>query len=956
MKKIAHWRLILGVAIASAIYLVFYPGLSQSSIITNLISFFTISDNRIWIETITIVLLVGTLIKVGIQIKKRPNIKFDPLNDLLIQCIVVTVYFCHRFTIVPGQQWEFESFLLAPSLYYMDIVIISLLLLSYNPRLKFPKQEKIEDRLIEDNYHKKTNLDIFDRKDYAASIAELIKVQKVSHAFGIAITGQWGSGKTVFLNQIAENISQQEGIVIQFNPWLTKDPSLLTENFFSLVNDHVKVYSGQISRNVRLYSQALLNLEDNFKVKVSKFLKIQSDITLEKLRSNIKEGLSENELKLVILIDDLDRLNSEEVLAVMTLIRNSFNFPNVFFLVAYDHDYIVGLLEDKKVKNPSGYLEKIFSMEIELPSFPLNILKPCLLDLLGQNKNELQKAEIKASIEQIDEAIGFNMIARNLRECVRLANSFNHVYDLKHAQVDLTDCLLLEIIKVKRREIYNLIKNDITYNRKLSFLKYPETELEENISFIHSMQGSSHKEVHADDETLLDYLFNRNTFDSVKSIRIFDNYLRYFSSSLFGTISFDDFYSYKETSLERFVNYVTKHITDGHEKAIQELLLRSNSFNSKNDFTNFIIGYIQFANITHSENLVTPVSSLIAAHRKLFATKEELEGFIDTVLEFSSHPRIEASVGNNLLLANSSTQYPEERFDPEIILKHLRRYLKDALTLPEVNIDRWYYLYRNTVDDKLNNDPASLQMVQEYINNNKNDYLKSIEIQEQAGRYYLDVFIGTYLGWQNFENILYEGIEDLHVLELKCFLKMFKLHSYKPFEKQKNEFYIVSDEDTYFERSTTYPDLPSGKSEMQAFLTNLHDTEQYIPLRYAFWIAHNEEITQQEEIGGGGYIFSRTFNVHSETKVIKEATLYFMVDDEMTIQCNGEILETRYVQNEQGKKPFEINLFEFLNAESNTIRFHVFNKTVDDPELILNKGQSNPYGFIYGLYLKYGDK
>jgi ABC-type lipoprotein export system ATPase subunit len=410
----------------------------------------------IFFGVLLLIIIIVSLNRIVNWSRSKPNW----LQDGTVPLIVLFVYLLHRFNLVNGQNWYYIGFKSVGFMKYADVIVLAFIIFSFKPKLKTSKPLASNTFFIEDDIYKNLGIDVFKREYYAANIAKRIDEQSTGNSFAIAITGKWGSGKSVFLDQIRSALPSAQ--VVQFNPWLSKRPSKIVEDFFQRMAEIVQPYDNSLSKKFKSYSNALLNVEDSFKVKISKLLGLTSEInsygSLEKQRAAIKNTICEQSLKLIIFIDDLDRLNADEVMAVLSLIRNSFNFPNVFFIVAYDPKYVINLLTSKNVFDPSLFLEKIFQMEIDLPSFPNSILKPELISMLKKEKTEDQIREISSQLDYIDRKIGLHKLVSNLRECVRYANSFNHVFEKKSAQVDLIDFLLVEFIKLNSKEFHSELR------------------------------------------------------------------------------------------------------------------------------------------------------------------------------------------------------------------------------------------------------------------------------------------------------------------------------------------------------------------------------------------------------------------------------------------------------------------------------------------------------------------
>ena len=181
------------------------------------------------------------------------------------------------------------------------------------------------------------------------------------------------------------------------------------------------------------------------------------------MKKKIDDTLKRLNKKIVIYIDDLDRLDSTELLEVMRLIRNTADFRNTFFVVAYDRNYVLNALEKHNPINLQNYLDKIFQLEITLPYFNKVILREKLSQLISkkwsiEDYSELHKIIINAT--QIDGWLD------NMRDVTRLANAVLLNYSKLHEEVDFYDFLKIEVLRLKYPSVYTFNSN----LKKMSFL------------------------------------------------------------------------------------------------------------------------------------------------------------------------------------------------------------------------------------------------------------------------------------------------------------------------------------------------------------------------------------------------------------------------------------------------------------------------------------------------------
>ena len=77
--------------------------------------------------------------------------------------------------------------------------------------------------------------------------------------------------------------------------------------------------------------------------------------------------LTELPYKIIIVVDDIDRLNNTEIRQIFQLVKALADFPNTVYLLAFDKEVILRALA--KVQGGPGleYLEKVIQVPFEIP-------------------------------------------------------------------------------------------------------------------------------------------------------------------------------------------------------------------------------------------------------------------------------------------------------------------------------------------------------------------------------------------------------------------------------------------------------------------------------------------------------------------------------------------------------------------------------------------------------------
>lgn len=262
----------------------------------------------------------------------------------ILEILILSAYLYYRLS---ETAWIFTPFMLIDSIKYADLLILgafcqSVLLIPYRrAKLKNESGSLFEDKPLGENGE-----DILGYGLYAELLGNKILNSHFDKSFAIGINGKWGLGKTSFIDLLKRTVKGDDIIEIDFSPWNSQSPQAIIQDFFASFNEKVRPYHSSITRLSNEYATKLVQLKSNTLTKSIQL--IASSLTNNKptnsLYDQINTALEKINKKVVIYIDDLDRLDSHEIVEVLRLIRNTANFYNTIFVVAYDRNYIVNAL------------------------------------------------------------------------------------------------------------------------------------------------------------------------------------------------------------------------------------------------------------------------------------------------------------------------------------------------------------------------------------------------------------------------------------------------------------------------------------------------------------------------------------------------------------------------------------------------------------------------------------
>lgn len=210
------------------------------------------------------------------------------------------------------------------------------------------------------------------RKQFAASVARLVADTNLrDEPFTLGITGAWGSGKTLVMDEIRRCLSESGMDVIEFFPWQSTSPSNLIEDFFKTLSATLHKRSRKLGKALENYADKLIALDlDKRLNSLAKFGRMLGGAytSINDARENIQRDLCDLKRSVVVFIDDIDRLDADELFETLRLIRNTAQFRNIAYVLAYDREYVVSMLRRKGIERAEHYLEKIFNLNMALPT------------------------------------------------------------------------------------------------------------------------------------------------------------------------------------------------------------------------------------------------------------------------------------------------------------------------------------------------------------------------------------------------------------------------------------------------------------------------------------------------------------------------------------------------------------------------------------------------------------
>jgi predicted KAP-like P-loop ATPase len=332
---------------------------------------------------------------------------------------------------------------------------------------------KVEVPSIESDQPIQTSTeDRFGRSNFAQRIAQVIAKRTDSSSIVIGIHAPWGEGKTSVLNMITEELDKHENVeYLRFNPWRFPDEVQLLKHFFNVLAEKIDASiirtREKISGFIRKYADGLAPLSA-FGIDAADAVKAATeaipDADIEELKRRVEAELIAAKKRIVVIMDDIDRLDKEEVQAVFKLVKLSADFPQTAYILSFDEQMVAAALAEKYGSIDAGrnFLEKIIQVSLPLPPASPEALMSLTIEGI---RTALSLAEIELTDEQhfnfankFDKAFRSRLGTPRLSK--RLANALTFALPLVKGELDPLDLIFIEAIRAFYPTLYSSIRDN----------------------------------------------------------------------------------------------------------------------------------------------------------------------------------------------------------------------------------------------------------------------------------------------------------------------------------------------------------------------------------------------------------------------------------------------------------------------------------------------------------------
>lgn len=311
------------------------------------------------------------------------------------------------------------------------------------------------------------NQDEYDRLLFRDAVLGILKTD-CRDGLVVGIDSPWGYGKTSMKNMLANELGKEKEIsVVDFNPWMysgsRKLVSLLFLEISRILNpktQKAKERFWKISRASQMVADGVPLVDTknaNLFAKLAETLNPDKDDLghLSSVKKKLVKKLEKCEGRLIVFIDDIDRLLDAEIADLIQTVKAVGDLPKVTYVLLYDRQAVTAALDHVYHQEGARFLEKIVQVPIRLPEPPgeqliQNIEKE--LKRLTRRENYSTRYEIKEFC--------LSPFIHTKRDERRLLNEFRLRYFILKDDVEPEDLLGITSIELFAPSLYDWIRSN----------------------------------------------------------------------------------------------------------------------------------------------------------------------------------------------------------------------------------------------------------------------------------------------------------------------------------------------------------------------------------------------------------------------------------------------------------------------------------------------------------------
>ena len=276
----------------------------------------------------------------------------------------------------------------------------------------------------------------------------------------LALLGEFGSGKTSIFNLLRDHL-QHKAIVVSFSTWLPgSSETLSTYLLGDIARECGRHYVAPgLRRDARKIAAALAKSVPV----LNDFSEMLSSSTQWQDVQSLADAISRLPKRVIVLLDEVDRMQRKEILALLKIVRGVSTSPNLSFVFAFDRRTVERAVCKAFDSDSNVYFEKFFPVTVRVPVADGEVLRNIGIHrLVGTLRRrrwfeiDLDESEFIKQIEKIwNELIA--PFCQTPRAVGLLANDVGVAASSLKGEINPVDLTLIELLRRFEVSVYEIV-------------------------------------------------------------------------------------------------------------------------------------------------------------------------------------------------------------------------------------------------------------------------------------------------------------------------------------------------------------------------------------------------------------------------------------------------------------------------------------------------------------------
>lgn len=311
---------------------------------------------------------------------------------------------------------------------------------------------------------------------FAKALAKCFREIQKPVGTTIALHGPWGSGKSSVVNLIKRELAtdrDEKLVVTDFKCWWFRGEEALALAFMQELNATLKGVGDEVEQIVSDMTRTLLQAGPIIGPAVAaasgnpllallglsgfaaKFFKRQ---TVEKLFTQLAAVLAAQDSRFLIIIDDIDRLEPKEALAIFRMVKSVGRLPNVMYLLVFDRQLAEDAVTEFYPSEGPHFLEKIIQAGFELPQPLQTDLNNAVLSAMQEICGLPPEDQLKRTMN-----VFYDVVAPYIstpRHVARFRSAITVTWTAIRNEINIADFVALETIRLYEPGLFRRLRGN----------------------------------------------------------------------------------------------------------------------------------------------------------------------------------------------------------------------------------------------------------------------------------------------------------------------------------------------------------------------------------------------------------------------------------------------------------------------------------------------------------------